>query len=146
MLSCASFDTFVSNSLRIIPICVSIHVYPKTIVSLSDIEPIFCDYANYCRYGAWCSNAVSSNNYYNYGSAAVMSRQQDSGSSCTCEHIRCLTSWYKEPICGDDGVTYPGECFLKKAACLEQTEKSKLHDGPCKITGSGKRATFSLVG
>uniref|UniRef100_A0A5K3F1K9 Agrin n=1 Tax=Mesocestoides corti TaxID=53468 RepID=A0A5K3F1K9_MESCO len=103
---------------------------------LPDVEPIFCDYANYCKYGASCTPTIPANaNPYN--SAVTTMRLDGERSICSCDHLRCSASWYREPICGDDGVTYPGECFLEQAACLQQTPKRRLHNGPCKTPPEG---------
>ena len=69
-----------------------------------------------------------------------MSQSETPSSTCSCEHYRCSEDWYKEPLCGDDGVTYPGECFLNQAACIQQSAKKQLHIGPCKTANQGSRA------
>ncbi|VUZ52156.1 unnamed protein product [Hymenolepis diminuta] len=97
-----------------------------------DIEPIFCDHANYCQFGAMCTNGDSGYPSYNPGSPLMTAKVEPSGAVCACDHYRCSEKWYKEPICGDDGVTYPGECFLNQAACIQQSPKHILHNGPCK--------------
>ncbi|EUB59336.1 putative kazal-type serine protease inhibitor domain protein [Echinococcus granulosus] len=98
-----------------------------------DIEPIFCDHANYCQFGAMCASNPQLPSTYNHDTFSLMRRQAGIQSSiCTCGHYRCSEKWYKEPICGDDGVTYPGDCFLNQAACIQQSPKHKLHSGSCK--------------
>ncbi|KAM3186301.1 hypothetical protein ACTXT7_004585 [Hymenolepis weldensis] len=100
-----------------------------------DIEPIFCDYANYCQFGAMCTNGDSGYPSYNPESPLMTSKAEPSGIVCACDHYRCSEKWYKESVCGDDGVTYPGECFLNQAACIQQSSKHILHNGPCKSFG-----------
>lgn len=103
-----------------------------------DIEPIFCDHANYCQFGAMCASNPQLPSTYNHDTFSLMRRQAGIQSSiCTCGHYRCSEKWYKEPICGDDGVTYPGDCFLNQAACIQQSPKHKLHSGSCKTSNQG---------
>lgn len=120
-----------------------------------EIETVFCDQANYCRYGARCSIRNTTDNYRGDAAAgpAVMSHHQGRGGSvCSCDHIRCQKFSSYQPLCGDDGVTYENECFLKKSACVEQSPKTKLHNGPCKVFDRGSfssrfiifRSTFSV--
>ncbi|CDI96886.1 agrin [Echinococcus multilocularis] len=103
-----------------------------------EIEPIFCDHANYCQFGAICASNTQLPSAYNHDTFSLMRRQAGIQSSiCTCDHYRCSEKWYKEPICGDDGVTYPGDCFLNQAACIQQSPKHKLHNGSCKTSNQG---------
>ncbi|XP_058144440.1 serine protease inhibitor Kazal-type 8 isoform X2 [Dasypus novemcinctus] len=37
-----------------------------------------------------------------------------------------------EPICGNDQVTYSGECHLCSKIIYQGLNITKLHDGPCK--------------
>ncbi|KAL5964703.1 Agrin [Taenia solium] len=80
-----------------------------------------------------CTSNSQSFPSYNHNTFSLMPRQTEMQSSlCNCGHYRCSEKWYKEPICGDDGVTYPGDCFLNQAACIQQSPKHKLHSGSCK--------------
>ncbi|KAM7543237.1 hypothetical protein Aperf_G00000000278 [Anoplocephala perfoliata] len=97
-----------------------------------DIEPIFCDHANYCQFGAMCTNTGGGYAPHSSGSSLMTLRVESQGAICSCDHYRCSEKWYKEPICGDDGITYPGECFLNQAACIQQSPKRMLYSGPCK--------------
>ncbi|VDM34801.1 unnamed protein product [Hydatigera taeniaeformis] len=82
----------------------------------------------------------SSSSSYNVATYSLIRHQTETSSSvCTCDHYRCSEKWYKEPICGDDGVTYPGDCFLKQAACIQQSPKHKLHSGSCKTSNQDDR-------
>lgn len=134
-------STLLSDNFALKDVITFFYAALSRLVKLSlflDIEPIFCDYANYCQFGAMCTSNSQIFPAYNYDAYSLMPRQTKMQTSlCTCGHYRCSEKWYKEPICGDDGVTYPGDCFLNQAACIQQSPKHKLHSGSCKTPNQG---------
>nr|VZI43583.1 unnamed protein product [Spirometra erinaceieuropaei] len=84
-----------------------------------------CGFANICLYGGRCTRKGAD------GDADYVGKYRRLKGVCSCEHISCEQTWNTNPVCGDDGMTYRSECFLRRAACETQSSKKVLFPGPC---------------
>ncbi|XP_040296554.1 tomoregulin-2 [Bufo bufo] len=56
------------------------------------------------------------------------------GDSVTCDcQFKCQHDYI--PVCGSNGVTYPNECYLRGAACKQQSEILVVSEGSCVTEG-----------
>ncbi|XP_028833904.1 tomoregulin-1 [Denticeps clupeoides] len=67
-----------------------------------------CDEST-CRYGGTC-------------------RDEGGQVKCACQ-FQCSRGYV--PVCGSNGDTYQNECYLRQAACKQQTLISMVTEGPC---------------
>ncbi|XP_078260255.1 tomoregulin-2a isoform X2 [Rhinoraja longicauda] len=52
------------------------------------------------------------------------------GETITCDcQLKCSTDYM--PVCGSNGNTYQNECYLRQAACKQQSEIKTLGEGSC---------------
>ncbi|XP_067891763.1 tomoregulin-2a [Heterodontus francisci] len=52
------------------------------------------------------------------------------GETITCDcQLKCSTDYV--PVCGSNGYTYQNECYLRQAACKQQSEIKVLGEGSC---------------
>ncbi|BHF67556.1 hypothetical protein SprV_0301058300 [Sparganum proliferum] len=84
-----------------------------------------CGFANICLYGGRCTRKGAD------GDADYDGKYRRLKGVCSCEHISCEQTWNNNPVCGDDGMTYRSECFLRRAACETQSPKKVLFPGAC---------------
>ncbi|XP_010079883.1 PREDICTED: tomoregulin-2-like, partial [Pterocles gutturalis] len=55
--------------------------------------------------------------------------------TCVCQ-FKCNNDYV--PVCGSNGDTYQNECYLKQAACKQQSEILLVSEGSCATdAGSG---------
>ncbi|KAJ7398538.1 tomoregulin-2-like protein [Pitangus sulphuratus] len=63
--------------------------------------------------------------------------------TCVCQ-FKCNNDYV--PVCGSNGDTYQNECYLKQAACKQQSEILLVSEGSCATdAGSGSGDGESLV-